>query len=205
MGTSVAAEKLEGAKEFNFEKLDRTYSSFVKELSPIEVGTLSIVLSSPEHSLTLENHAAFLTSLGEGEYQVLLEVSFHGGGKLDAHIQMGLIESHLEDDLLLPPQSLTLEGRLRIEPTQDGYLLTLLESSQQEVEVRIESRLAGRIVPLCKQMALVLVRLDCDALDEALSLVRVPMPSPGEVFFLPQEDLTEEEVEEFEAYLASGS
>ena len=85
------------------------------------------------------------------------------------------------------------------------YRYTLLKMDQKEIAVRIQSKLAGRIVPLCHQLALVLVHLGCDALEEALSIVRVPMPPPGEVYFLSREELTEAEVEDLDTFLAAHS
>ena len=71
--------------------------------------------------------------------------------------------------------------------------------------MRIESRLAGRIIPLCKQLALVLVNLGCDVLQDALSVIEVPIPAPGTTFFLARDELTDQEAVDFDAYLLAGS
>lgn len=196
----------EGAeKEFVFERLNRTFGSFVDDLKPIELGSMRVGLSSPEHSMTLESHSARLLALGNSEYGTRLEFDFHGWGILVVRVELGGVESELEDELTLPSQNLVLEGRLKIEPIEDGYQITLLEAFQEEVSVKIESKIAGRIVPLCRQLSLVLVNLECDVLEEALSVVRVPIPAPGEIFFLAREELNEPEIEELDAFLESGS
>ena len=166
---------------------------------------MRIALSSPEHSMTLERHSARLVALGNSEYLTRLAIDFHGWGILAVRVDIGGVESELEDELALPSQSLVLEGLLKLEPVEAGYEITLLEAFQEQVAVKIESKIAGRIVPLCRQLSLVLVNLDCDVLEETLSVVQVPMPAPGEVFLLPGEELTEGELEELNAFLEAGS
>ena len=202
---SAIAEQRPESTTFRFERLDRTYTAFVEELAPIEVDSLTIVLRSPDHSMTIERHSAQLSPLGSSEYETIVRFSFQGRGVLDADVKIGLVESQLQDEIVLPPQSLRLAGRVRIESSEEGYTITLLESHQETAEVRIESRLAGRIIPLCKQLALVLVNLGCDVLEEAFSVIGVPIPAPGTIFFLPREELTDQEAGEFDAYLASGA
>ena len=199
---TMAAEEV---RVLHFDRLDRTYTSFVQDLAPIELGKVHIDLASPEHSITLESHSARLQPLGGGSYRAAVEIDFHGGGLLEADLLIGAIDSHLSDELTLPRQVITLEGKIRIDSRSEGYHITLLESDQKEVVVRIQSKLAGRVVPLCHQLALVLVHLGCDALEEALSIVRVPMPPPGEVYFLFRDELTEAEAEVLDAFLAAHS
>ena len=205
LSDSLIAQQRAEPTAFRFEKLDRTYSAFVEELAPIETGSLTIVLRSPDHSMTIEQHSAQLSPLGSSEYETVVRFSFHGRGVLDADVTIGLVESQLQDEIVLPSQSLRLGGRLRIESSDEGYTITLLESYQETAQVRIESRLAGRIIPLCKQLALVLVNLGCDVLQEALSVIGVPIPAPGTTFFLPREELTDQEAGDLDAYLLAGS
>jgi hypothetical protein len=51
----------------------------------------------------------------------------------------------------------------------------------------------------------VLVNLGCDVLQEALSVIEVPIPEAGTIFFLPRVELTDQEAGDFDAYLASGA
>ena len=207
LGVPVQAlgEKTAQETSFSFEKLDRTYTSFVEELAPIEVSSLKIVLRSPEHSMTLESHYAELVALGSSEYEAVIGFRFLGQGVLDADVTVGLVESQLQDELVLPLQSLRLAGRVQIDSAVEGYTITLLESHQETADVSIESKLAGRLVPLCKQLALVLVNLGCDVLEEALSVVRVPIPEPGTTFFLSRAELSPDEAKHLDAYLEAGA
>jgi hypothetical protein len=205
LSSAGGAEQRPESTVFRFERLDRTYTSFVEELAPIELDSLTIVLRSADHSMTIERHSAELTPLGSSEYETVVGFSFQGRGVLDADVTIGLVESQLQDEIVLPSQSLRLAGRVRIESSEEGYTITLLESRHETARVRIESRLAGRIIPLCRQLALVLVNLGCDVLQEALSVIEVPIPEAGTIFFLPRVELTDQEAGDFDAYLASGA
>jgi hypothetical protein len=50
-------------------------------------------------------------------------------------------------------------------------------------------------------MALVLVSLDCVALEQALSVVTVPLPEPGAEYLLPFAEVEADERARFDAYL----
>ena len=205
VGIVVCAPNLWAQETLHFDALDRTYSEFVEELAPIQLSSLTVVLRSPEHSMSLESHSARLTPLGDSRYDTIVTFSFHGQGMLDADVTIGLVESQLQDQITLPQQSLQLAGRVHIESGESGYTIRLIESFQETADVQIESQIASRIIPLCKQLAFVLVSLPCDILQEALSVVRVPIPQPGTTFFLSRTELTGEEASHFDAYLAKGS
>ena len=166
----------------------------------MDMGVATLILRSPEHELTLEEHAVTLEPLADGEHRIGIHLSFNGHGLLDADLKVGVVQGKLADEITLPSQALDLEGRVLIEPSTEGWTITVLEGPES-VTVELESQLASRMVPLCKQMALVLVRFDCGALEEAMSRVTVPMPAPGEQFFLAREELTESEAAALEAYL----
>jgi hypothetical protein len=99
---------------------------------------------------------------------------------------------------------LRLDGRIRLSRSAEGYQISLVEAPET-VEVQIQSQLAGRLVPVCRQMALVLVRFDCAALEDALSRVNVPIPKPGTEFLLPIEEVSPEEAKALDRYLASAA
>jgi hypothetical protein len=188
------------AEDFRFPELNRRYAQFVQELVPIEIGPARIDLVSPEHELDLVEHGARLEPAELGGHHVHLELVLKGRGLLDADLDISGVKGHLADELTLPVQALVLDGRIDISSAPEGWHVTLLEAPEQ-VEVLIESRLASRMVPLCKQMALVLVRFDCVALEQSLSRVQVPLPGPGEVFLLPREEIQEAAAARLDAYL----
>ena len=189
-----------GADEFSFERLNRTWEGFITDLSPVEVGQARVLLSSPTHSLTILRHSARLRPDGRGGHHVDLELRFGGRGTIDADIEFGRIRSRLSDELVVPPQTLQLSGRVAIRTSDDGYLVTTTELPAT-VTVTIQSQLARQLFSLCRQMALVLVNMDCETLEDSLTNLQVPMPAPGQTYLLPLEELTGDERKLFEAYL----
>ena len=126
----------EEVRAFHFDRLNRTYTSFVQDLTSIDLGAVHIDLASPEHSMTLERHTARLQPLGGGSYLAALEIDFYGAGLLEADLLIGAIDSHLSDELTMPQQVVTLEGKIRIDSRSEGYEITLLEIDQKDVAVR---------------------------------------------------------------------
>lgn len=189
---------------FQFERLNRTYSSFVRDFAPVEIGPAVVTLSSPEHSLTLVRHAARLQRLPHGGFELELELELTGRGAIDADVNWGRMRNRISDQLEVPVQTLVLRGRVLISKGADGYQIEA-QASDPDVLVRIESQLGGRLVRLCHPMALVLVSLDCVALEEALTRIRVPLPRPGETFVLPYDELTEKERASLDDFLSGDS
>ncbi len=185
---------------FSFSLLNRTYEAFIEELAPVEVGPATILLTSPDHSLTLRSHQVTLSKRGPSLYGVDLELRFGGRGLLDADVSMGAIRTQLSDELAVPAQTLRLEGAAVITRGEQGYTITTTELPAS-VRVRIESRLAKRLFGICHQMVLVLVSLDCAELEASLTDVEAPLPPPGESYWLGFEDLTDAERRVLDAFL----
>jgi hypothetical protein len=201
LALAVAALPASAAVEFEFSRLNRTYTQFVQDLAPVVLGPVEVTLRSPEHELVLTGHRALLVPLADGTHRIQVTIELSGSGTIDAVLKAAGLEGKLEDALALPHQTLQMSGIIRLDPHAQGYDVTLVEAPEQ-VEVQIESRLAGRLVPMCRQMALVLVRFDCAALDDALSRVQVPIPKPPAEFLLPIGELTGEERQRLDAYVA---
>jgi hypothetical protein len=204
LALGVAGATAVDAAEFQFQKLNRSYSQFVDQLAPVVLGPVEVVLRSPTQVLDLLGHRASLESAGDGSHRISVEIDVSGHGTIDAVLRAAGLEGKLQDELTLPRQTLRMDGRVQIARRDDGYLISLVEAPEQ-VEVQIESKLAGRLVPLCRQMALVLVRFDCAALQDALSRVQVPIPDPGAAFLLPIGELTEDERRRFDQFLAAAA
>jgi hypothetical protein len=186
--------------ELSFRRLDRTYEALVEELAPIEIGPAHVRLRSPEHALRILRHLAILEPAKTGGHRLTLQVSFEGHGRVEADVVLGAVASQLADDLVIPEQTLRLEGRVSIARAEDGYQVAVLEAPES-VAVRIQSRLAGRLVGLCRPMALVLVSLDCAALEQALGSITVPLPAPGSEYLLPAAEVEADERALLDAYL----
>jgi hypothetical protein len=186
--------------EFRFERLNRSYSQFVDQLTPVVLGPVEVLLHSPVHQLELVEHRAVLDAADDGTHRIRVEIDISGHGTIDAVLRAAGVEGKLSDQLKLPLQTLAMDGRIRLARGVEGYTVTLVEAPQQ-VEVEIESQLAGRLVPLCRNMALVLVRFDCAALQESLSKVNVPIPDPGAEFLLPIDEMSEADRRRLDGYL----
>jgi hypothetical protein len=189
-----------GATEFEFGRLNRTYSQFVDQLQPVVLGPVEVLLRSPQHQLEVSRNHAWLEPAGEGTHQVRVEIEVQGSGTINAVLRAVGLEGKLDDELVLPRQTLRLDGRIRLSRSPQGYQIALVEAPES-VEVQIKSQLAGRLVPVCRQMALVLVRFDCAALEDALSRVQVPIPAPGTEFLLPIEEVSPAEAKALDRYL----
>lgn len=186
---------------FAFDRLNRSYEMDDSRMAPVEQGPVTINLSSPRNSLVLRDHSVALTPLGDGTHEASIVLDFLGSGDLVADVVTGAgSSSRLDDLVIVPRQAIRLDGRVRFVRVADGWDVTAL-SLPRQVEIGIQSRLAGSLVTMCGQMALFL-GLDCDALDRSLSRVAVPMPEAGSVFFLGEEELTAAEVRSLEAFLA---
>lgn len=197
----LCATAAHAEETFVFEKLNREYSEFVQELAPIEVGGANVLLSSPQHSITLIRNRTVLHPAPEGGFLTTVELRLGGYGKLNAQVEMGSMATQLDDELALPAQGLTLKGRVDITEAAEGFWIRVLELPES-VRVRIESRLAGKLFNLCRPMALVLVSLDCDLLEDSLTNIEVPLPEPGETYLLPREELTEAEAQALSAFIS---
>ena len=192
------------AAEFEFGRLNRTYSQFVDQLQPVVLGPVEVLLRSPQHQLQIARHHAWVTPAGEGTHTVRVDLELLGSGTINAVLRMAGLEGKLDDTLVLPRQTLRMDGRIRLARSAAGYQIALVEAPPS-VEVQIQSKLAGRLVPVCRQMALVLVTFDCAALEDALSRVQVPMPKPGTEFLLPINEVTPEEAKALDAYLVEAA
>jgi hypothetical protein len=192
------------ATTFTFERLNRVFESVVDELAPVQVGPAHVVLRSPEHAFTLRRHLAELKPGAGGEHSIQLELAFSGWGVLEADVTMGTLSTRLSDRVVVPDQSLAISGRAVVARTDGGYLITptVLPPS---ISVRIESQLARRLFSLCRPMGLVLVNLDCQALEAALTAIDVPLPAPGQSYLLPDEELTDLDRQGLDLYLGTSA
>jgi len=189
-----------GARTFEFESLNRTYQMDDSQMAPVQQGPITIRLSSPSNALVVRNHSVVLRPLGDGSYRASVGLDFLGKGDLvaDFETQSGQ-SSRLEDLVVVPPQTLHLDGRIRFARVADGWDVTALALPEQ-VEIDIRSQLANSLITLCSQMA-VFLGLDCDGLDRSLTRVAVSLPPPGSIFHLPASDLTRDEAARLDTYL----
>jgi hypothetical protein len=187
-----------------FARLNRGYSGIAPTLAPIEQGPVTIRLSSPRNDLTLRDNSLRLEPGAGGSNSAELRLEFSGKGWLVADVEMGGVSSRLQDEVVVPPQVLEMQGRVRVRKVRGGYEVTP-EQLPRQVSVRIQSGLGQQLVELCDGASALLTELDCPGLQRSLSRAVVPLPAPGETFMLADSDLSPEERQQLEAYLSDAA
>jgi hypothetical protein len=172
--------------------LNGTWSDVVGDLAPVEHGSLELTLSSPANVVRLREHRLQLTPAGDGTHRALLEVELQAGGDLEGVLRMGSFARPVDDRVVIPPQRLSIPGRIRLVPSLEGFEVTPVELPRT-VTVRAQSRLANELLGLCEQLSVLVVLADCSGLAVAADRVTVDLPPPGETYLLPAELVTPEE------------
>jgi hypothetical protein len=189
------------AEELSFPLLNRTYTDLVSDFAPIRQGPMTLTLSSPNQKLTVRRHGVRLTRRPDGAFDAAVEVEVMGKGWLVGDIDFSGASTRLQDELILLPQTLTLDGRAQIERSTDGYRVEVL-SAPSQVALRISSKLANEVVTWCDRVALIpFTRLDCRALERSLATVNVPLPAAGESYLLADRELRPEDRAQLDALL----
>lgn len=169
-------------------------------IEPVRRGAMTIHISSPEHLLTVYSNHLRLARDGDA-VDASFDVDFEGEGDLVALLEAGAVKNRLEDHVRAPRQTVRVDGRIRLQKIEGGYAITFLEAPPS-VELQVESELAGNLVSLCQVLDRIpLLPVRCDGLREALSVVTVPLPGPGEQVFLDASRLTETEQAFFDRFL----
>ena len=180
------------SEEFRFAKWNGTYPDLVGDLAPVEQGALVLDLESPSNVVRLRSHRLVLTPLEEGTHRALLEVELQGGGDLVGDLSLGGITRPIDDRVVVPPQRLSIPGRVRIAPSTEGFDVTPVELPRT-LTVSVQSQLGNQLLGLCEQVALFLIAGDCASLAESTQKVTVDLPPPGETYVVPSALVTPEE------------
>lgn len=196
-GTAGAAE----TGPFAFEKLNRSYSDLVGELPPIAFDPVTVTLASPSQTLLVRSHRAWLAPRGDGSFDGRLEIDLMGKGALTADVDLAGTRQRLTDELVLPPQTLALVARVRLERVEGGYRIHA-RGLPARLEVAIQSKLVNDILSLCDGAALLtLGALDCGQLARSLTRPAVPLPAEAD-YYLTDADLTPADRARLDALIA---
>ena len=188
--------------DLSFSSFNGSYSEPGATLAPVTEGPITVQLSSPENTFVLVANRLHLTALPDGTQRARWTADFHGQGKLIADFSVAGAPGRIEDEVVVPPQSRSVEGRVRLARGDGGWVMTAVELPPS-VSVEIRSRVADSLVATCEGMAILpLVRLDCGAFRASLETATVPLPAAGETYFLPDARLTAAERQRLDAYLA---
>lgn len=189
--------------QLRFERFNRSYPEVVPEISPIVQGPLTIQLSAPKSNLTLRNHFLRLEPGPGGSHTAELKVEFQGQGWLVADVDVaGFTGTRLQDRVVVPAQAATLEGRVKVTREPGAYVVTT-EQLPKQIRVKIQSGMGTQMVGFCNRVPTLLGDLDCPRLDQMLSSAVVPLPPAGESYLLEDADLTPQERQQLDSYLAS--
>ncbi|MDA8019680.1 MAG: hypothetical protein MPN21_19750 [Thermoanaerobaculia bacterium] len=185
------------------ETLNGTFTDLRAGFVPIDRGGATILLRSPRHRITVHGHRLTLSEVPDsppGTYDVWLTVDLDGDGELEAIVQQTGTE--LKDRVVAPRQTVRMSSRLRLTSVDGGFSIEVVKPYLHTLDFRIESRLAAQIVSSCSGLSLFVGGLDCEALEDALGVARVPMPEAGQRFWLPAERLTEADRELLRSWAA---
>jgi hypothetical protein len=168
--------------------LNQTRTNLDAELAPIREGPLSIQLSSPSNQLTLHRNRLVLTPSADGDPDAWVGAEFEGAGDLVADLEGGTLATQLQDQVVVPRQTVRLRGKVRVARDAESYRLRVLEAPPS-VPVQIRSGLISRCVAVCRGLGLLAV-VDCGRLERALSTVQVPIRSDQAILSLPNAQLS---------------
>ncbi len=188
--------------ELRFDRLNGLYENVVAEVEPIRSGPVTIRLASPEHRLELESNQIALSPSGDASHVIKAQVRFSGSGLLNAELDFGGIPASLKDMVVFPDQEAVLEGKVRVEDVDAGYLVTV-EELPDFVTIEIHSELGSELVAWCARLALFVAGdAGCEDLESALSHPRLPLPAPGTTHLIRSDELTADERSQIDVYLA---
>jgi hypothetical protein len=181
------------AHQLEFERFNRVYTDLVGELAPFALDPVIVRLSSPRQTVLVRDHRLSLQPLGGGRTEGRLEIELLGKGELVADVDLAGNVSRLADELILPPQRITLDGRVRLARGEGGYRV-LPERMPPSVRIEIRSGLIDRVVGACEGAAMLSFgAIDCGPVRAALERPAIPLRADGGEFFLADSELTDSE------------
>ena len=125
--------------ELRLTGLNKTYTDVATEVAPVRMDPVVVHLSSPQHSVVLKENRIRLTPLGGGRFRARTELDVLGKGDLVADVEMGGGTRRLTDEVLLPPQTVAVEGIVKLARGDGGYLVTT-EELPKDLPVAIRRR-----------------------------------------------------------------
>jgi hypothetical protein len=176
--------------ELRLSRLNRTYDDLGVRIAPLRFDPVTVRLASPRQTLIVRENVVRLRPMGGGRFAGEVEIDFLGRGDLVADIDLGGMSRRMADEVLLPPQRLTVAGQARIARVAGGYRIEP-EQLPESVRVEIRSRLVNEVLDLCAGAALLaLGGLDCAPLADGLERPRIPLRGALETIFLADSELT---------------
>jgi hypothetical protein len=145
-----------------------------------------------------------LVPRSDGAFDGSVEAEILGKGRLIADVDLAGVERRLADEVVLPPQTVVVAGRVRLAREAGGYR-GVVDALPKEVRVAIQSNLINDILSLCDGATLLSFgTVDCGPLTQALARPALALPESTEIF-LSDADLTVEDRAELDALIAAAS
>jgi len=194
-----------GETGFSFLRLAGTHSFTEIETTPSAWGLLEVRPRVRRGKLRVLSHQVYLSPLADGTHRARFVVRVEGEGEIAAKISALGFSTEQTDEVVLPAQDQVLTGRVRIRREAGAYRVTTVELPRQAT-VRIRSRLAETTAQWCEGIpGFEALGGDCGALREALARVTLNLPPAGETYEIRGEDLTVQEREAIDRYLADAN
>lgn len=181
-------------------RLNQTYRDLAPEVLPVESAGLRVTLRSESNQLTVRSHGLEIEPLPTGDYRMTARASVLGKALVTAIVEAAGVPGEIEDEILLLPQEVVVEGRARVRRVDAGYEVTPLELPAT-VELAIQSRLAAQVVSMCDTLSILVAGMECAGFERSLSVVRLPLPEAGTPQVVDAGYLTDEERRRIDAAL----
>ncbi len=191
-----------GAREFHFSKLNRIYDNLAGATVPVDMSPIKVLLSSSHERVLVKDNSVHLQPLGGDRFAGSVDLDLLGEGHVVADVDLAGQSQRLTDEVLLPPQRVSVAGVVRLSRAAGGYRI-VTEKLPPSVRVSIRSHVVDQLLDTCSAASLIsLGSLDCKPVAEALQRPEVPLPGPGSQFFLSDDDLTPGDRQALDALLA---
>ena len=191
----------DGFQHLQSDRVNGIHRNVPVEMVPFSGGGITVELTSPTNELEIHDHLVKLRPAADGTHDVVARVRFSGSAKLVAVLTLAGLPGSLEDDIILPEQEKEIVARVELARSDEGILVTPVENPK-EVEIAIQSELAGRMVTMCEGFSLIPgTGLACDGLEEAFSSVRLPIPPPDDTYLIEYKALNSDERRQMDAYI----
>jgi hypothetical protein len=190
--------------EFSFPRLNGQHTFSEVVTAPSEWGPLHVQIRVRNALLRILSHRLYLSPLEDGTHRARIIARVEGSGAVSAETTVLGFSTQQADEVLLPAQDQRLSGRVRLDRDATVYRVTAVDLPRYAT-VQIQSRLGERLGQWCDGIPLLeTLGGDCAEVRRALTWVRVSLPKPGETYEIRREELTQQERETLDRYLAPG-
>jgi hypothetical protein len=201
LGATLLVAGAGRAGDLTFQKLNRTYTDFVPELEEVNEGGMVVRLDSPKQALVLRDHRIHLVPGADGVFDGWLELDIQGKGTIIADVEFGPLQERFNEDVIVPPQTVRLDGKVRLRRIEGGYAVDPVQIPRK-VSVAVQSKTINTILALCDQAAILsLGSIECVSLEGALTRPTMTIPET-ESFTLPDAELTADDRAALDALIA---